>query len=73
PESVKSGRRIEELAAPPRKRERLPPKPGSLKPGAVPGAVKAAPASRIEPQLATQVPNPPGGEGPAEKTGELWL
>ncbi|TIP50457.1 MAG: ATP-dependent DNA ligase, partial [Mesorhizobium sp.] len=73
PESVKSGRRIEELAVPPKRRERLPPKPGSLKPGALPGAVKAAPPSRIEPQLATQVAKPPGGEGPAEKTGELWL
>ncbi|RVD17628.1 DNA ligase D [Mesorhizobium sp. M4B.F.Ca.ET.017.02.2.1] len=73
PESVKSGRRIEELAAPPRKAERLPPKAGSLKPGALPGAVKAAPPSRIEPQLATQVPKPPGGEGPAENTSEHWL
>jgi len=73
PESVKSGRRIEELAAPPKKRERLPPKPGSLKPGALPGAVKADPPSRIEPQLATQVPKPPGGEGPADNTRELWL
>ncbi|TGR89575.1 ATP-dependent DNA ligase, partial [bacterium M00.F.Ca.ET.191.01.1.1] len=42
-------------------------------PGALPGAVKAAPPSRIEPQLATQVPKPPGGEGPAENTSELWL
>lgn len=73
PESVKSGRRIEELVAPPKKRERLPPKPGSLKPGALPGAVKAAPPARIEPQLATSVPKPPGGDDPAERTGELWL
>ncbi|CDX20318.1 ATP-dependent DNA ligase [Mesorhizobium sp. ORS 3324] len=71
PESVKSGRRIEELVAPPKKPERLPPKPGSLKPGALPGAVKAEPPSRIEPQLATQVPKPPGG--PVEDTGTLWL
>jgi DNA ligase D len=73
PESVKSGRRIEELVAPPKKRERLPPKPGSLKPGALPGALKAAPPARIEPQLATPVPKPPGGDDPAERTGELWL
>ncbi|MDX8526407.1 DNA ligase D [Mesorhizobium sp. MSK_1335] len=73
PESVKSGRRIEELVAPPKKRERLPPKAGSLKPGALPGAVKGEPPTRIEPQLATQVPKPPGGDDPAERTGELWL
>ncbi|TIS31748.1 MAG: DNA ligase D, partial [Mesorhizobium sp.] len=69
PESVKSGRRIEELAAPPKKPQRLPPKPGSLKPGALPGAVKADPPSRIEPQLAAQVSEPPDGED----TGTLWL
>lgn len=71
PESVKSGRRIEELAAPAKKPQRLPPKPGSLKPGALPGAVKGDPPSRIEPQLATQVAEPPGG--PIENTGTLWL
>ncbi|MGX5851181.1 DNA ligase D [Mesorhizobium sp. PL10] len=71
PESVKSGKRIEELVAPPKKPARLPPKPGALKPGALPGAVKGDPPSRIEPQLATQVPKPPGG--PVEDTGELWL
>ncbi|TIW58487.1 MAG: DNA ligase D, partial [Mesorhizobium sp.] len=73
PESVKTGRRIEELVAPPKKRERLPPKPGSFKPDALPGAVKAPPSGRIEPQLATQVPKPPGGNDPAEHTGQLWL
>ncbi|MBZ9763172.1 DNA ligase D [Mesorhizobium sp. CA8] len=73
PESVKSGRRIEELAAAPKKTERLPPKRGSLKPGALPGAVKANPPSRIEPQLATQVSKPPGSDDPAERTGQLWL
>lgn len=73
PESVKSGRRIEELVALPKKRERLPPKAGSLKPGALSGAVKGDPPSRIEPQLATQVPKPPGSDDPAERTGELWL
>lgn len=71
PESVKSGKRIEELVAPPKKPARLPPKPGALKPGALPGAVKGDPPSRIEPQLATQVPKPPGR--PLEDTGELWL
>lgn len=71
PESVKSGKRIEELVAPPKKPARLPPRPGSLKPGALPGAVRGDPPSRIEPQLATQVPKPPGG--PVEDTGELWL
>lgn len=71
PESVKSGKRIEELVAPPKKPTRLPPKPGALKPGALPGAVRGDPPSRIEPQLATQVPKPPGG--PLEDTGELWL
>ncbi|TPJ56785.1 DNA ligase D [Mesorhizobium sp. B2-7-1] len=73
PESVKSGRRIEELVTPPKKRERLPPKAGSLKPGALPGAVKGDPPTRIEPQLATQVTEPPGGEHPSRKTPELWL
>ncbi|MER8829918.1 DNA ligase D [Mesorhizobium sp. M0938] len=72
PESVKSGRRIEELVEPPKPAGR-PVKPVVLKPGALPGAVKAPPPSRIEPQLATQVPKPPGGEGPAEKTRETWL
>jgi len=71
PESVKSGRRIEELAPPPRKPERLPPKVGSLNPGALPGAVEGAPPARIEPQLAIQATEPPGG--PAEETGTLWL
>lgn len=73
PESVKSGRRIEELAAPPKRTERLPPKRGSLKPGALPGAAKGDPPARIEPQLATQVTEPPGGEHPSRKTPELWL
>ncbi|RWF61508.1 MAG: ATP-dependent DNA ligase, partial [Mesorhizobium sp.] len=35
----------------------------------LPGAVKADPPSRIEPQLAAQVSEPPGGED----TGTLWL
>ncbi|RWB51484.1 DNA ligase D [Mesorhizobium sp.] len=73
PESVKSGRRIEELAAPRKKPQRLPPRAGSLKPGTLPGAVKGDPPTRIEPQLATQVTEPPGSEHPAQKTRELWL
>jgi DNA ligase D len=73
PESVKSGRRIEELAALAKRPERLPPRLGSLKPGALPGAVKGNPPARIEPQLATQAPKPPGGDEPAERTGERWL
>ncbi|UCI24709.1 DNA ligase D [Mesorhizobium sp. B2-8-5] len=72
PESVKSGRHIEELVAV-KKPPRLPPKAGSLKPGALPGAVRGDPPSRVEPQLATQVPKPPGGDDPAGRTGELWL
>ncbi|TPL56695.1 DNA ligase D [Mesorhizobium sp. B2-4-4] len=71
PESVKSGRRIEELVAPPP--AKAAPRPGTLKPGALPGAVKASPAARIEPQLATQVPKPPGGDDPGDRTGESWL
>ncbi|MCP9232907.1 DNA ligase D [Mesorhizobium sp. LMG 17147] len=72
PESVKSGRRIEELAATPKPAAK-PAKPVVLKPGALPGAVKAPSPSRIEPQLATQVPKPPGGDDPAARTGEAWL
>ncbi|TPK35071.1 DNA ligase D [Mesorhizobium sp. B2-5-3] len=71
PESVKSGRRIEELVAPPP--AKAAPRPGTLKPGALPGAVKTSPAARIEPQLATQVPKPPGGDDPGDRTGESWL
>lgn len=67
PESVKSGKRIEELAAPAKPAAK--PKPGSLKPGTLPGAFKAPALSRIEPQLATQVPKPPDGED----TREAWL
>lgn len=67
PESVKSGRRIEELVAPAKPVAK--PKPGALKPGTLPGAFKAPALSRIEPQLATQVPKPPDGED----TREVWL
>ncbi|MEP6564460.1 MAG: non-homologous end-joining DNA ligase, partial [Mesorhizobium sp.] len=68
PESVKSGRRIEELVASP-KPPGKPAKPVALKPGALPGAVRAPVPARIEPQLATQIARPPDGED----TGEQWL
>jgi bifunctional non-homologous end joining protein LigD len=71
PESVKSGRRIEELGAP-RKRPADPKpaaRPRRLEPGALPGAIKEPAPARILPQLATQVTRPPGGEG----TREAWL
>jgi DNA ligase D len=55
PESVKSGRRIEELvAAPP------PQPPRALRPGALPGAVRK-PVEPIAPQLASPVTLPPEG------------
>ena len=72
PESVKSGLRIEELVAP-AKPTGKPAKPVALKPGALPGAVKAAVPARIEPQLATHIAKPPGGDDPADRTGEVWL
>lgn len=72
PESVKTGRRIEELVAPP-KPSAKPAKPVALKPAALPGAVKAAAPARIEPQLATQIAKPPGGDDPGDRTGEVWL
>lgn len=56
PESVKTGRRIEELVAPPKK---PPSKPDDLKPEMLPGAVRASMPARVEPQLATTVPKPP--------------
>ncbi len=55
PESVKSGRRIEELVAPPQQ----PPRPP--RPGKVAGAVKAAFPTAIAPQLATAAAAPPSG------------
>ena len=62
PESVKSGRRIEELV------ETSAPKakPVKLKPGALPGAVKAPMPGRVAPQLATSAEAPP-------KDDEGWL
>lgn len=55
PESVKSGRRIEELLPPP------PPPRKALRPGALKGARKAPMPARIEPQLASAQPDPPAG------------
>jgi bifunctional non-homologous end joining protein LigD len=55
PESVKSGRRIEELVATPPPA----PKPVRLRPGALPGAVKAPMPVRVAPQLATPAEAPP--------------
>ncbi|MEI2302122.1 DNA ligase D [Ensifer sp. MJa1] len=65
PESVKSGRRIEDLVEQPKK----PAKPTVLRPGALPGAVRGAKPERIEPQLASPVAKPPGA--PLEKA--KWL
>ncbi|GAB5375773.1 MAG: DNA ligase D [Acuticoccus sp.] len=67
PESVKSGRRIEELmpATPPTR----PPEPSgpaaprrALRPGALKGAIRVAMPSRIAPQLASPRADPPSGE-----------
>ncbi len=65
PESVKSGRRIEELVEKPRPV----PNPAALKPGSLQGAVQAPLPARLEPQLATQVADPPHGKD----TKETWL
>lgn len=65
PESVKSGRRIEELVVQPK----APVKPLALKPGRLHGAVKAVAPTRIEPQLATNAAVPPSGD---EENGG-WL
>lgn len=58
PESVKSGRRIEELVEQPRTATG----PLKLKPGSVRGALKAAAPDQIQPQLASQASDPPGGD-----------
>ena len=55
PESVKTGRRIEELVGAEPAGEA-----GRLRPGALPGAVKAPAPERLEPQLATPVGEPAG-------------
>lgn len=63
PESVKSGRRIEELLAPPaRPTTRLRP-PAPLRPSALPGAAKAPMPARIPAQLASPAAEAPSGEG----------
>jgi DNA ligase D len=56
PESVKSGRRIEELVAPPPARSAR-----KVRPSALPGAVKGPP-ELLTPQLATPVAEPPAGD-----------
>ena len=58
PESVKSGRRIEELVVPEPARAG----PMRLRPGALPGAVRAGVPKRVEPQLASPVATPPEGD-----------
>lgn len=65
PESVKSGRRIEELV----ERPKPPTKPVKVNPGHLPGAVKAPVPTRVEPQLATPTATPP--ESIREQ--ETWL
>lgn len=57
PESVKSGRRIEDLLAP-----AAPTKPKRLRPGALPGAERAPIPDRIAPQLASPAAAPPAGD-----------
>ena len=59
PESVKSGRRIEELV----EREKPKAKPAAPKPQLLRGAVKRPLQARIEPQLATSADAPPHGAG----------
>jgi DNA ligase D len=65
PESVKSGRLIEELAETPAPAAS---KAARLRPGALPGAVRASMPERVEPQLATSVSAPPRDTGQ-----EKWL
>lgn len=54
PESVKTGRRIEELVAPVR--------PMRLQPGRLPGAVRGELPGKVAPQLATAAAQPPAGD-----------
>ncbi|MDQ2634700.1 MAG: DNA ligase D [Pseudomonadota bacterium] len=65
PESVKSGRRIEELVEAPKPVA----KPARIRPGSVQGARRAEPPRIVEPQLATQVRDPPDGK----LTKDAWL
>ena len=62
PESVASGRRIEDLVAPAPAPARAPRRP-RLRPGWLPGAVEAAGPVRVAPQLASPAAAPPGGAG----------
>ncbi len=55
---MKSGRRIEELVAPPPR----PAKPPRLRPGALPGAVRAPAPASLPPQLAAPAEAPPAGD-----------
>ena len=65
PQSVKSGLTIDEVRpAPPR-----PKRPVKLEPGKLKGAVAAPMPTKIQPQLATAIADPP--PGPGEKT--RWL
>lgn len=59
PESVKSGRRIEDLVAAPAPARAAAPR--RLRPGAAPGAVKGPLPAGLAPQLATAVAAPPDG------------
>jgi DNA ligase D len=63
PESVKSGRRIEELAAAPSPAPPAPKPPPRLRPGTVPGAVRSPLPARLPPQLADPASDPPAGDG----------
>lgn len=65
PESVKSGRRIEELVGKPKPAGR----PVKFNLGAIPGAVKGALPARIKPQLAVPMAIPPG----RADRGEIWV
>ncbi len=64
PESVKTGRRIEELVAPPKTAAKV----GALRPGKVSGAREGVMPARLEPQLATAAAEPPSDKG-----NSLWL
>ena len=61
PESVKSGRRIEELVASSEPPPKLT-KPAKLAPAKVPGAAKAPMPATVSPQLATPAQQPPKGD-----------
>lgn len=69
PESVKSGRRIEELVEPP--------KPAQvqveLKPGKLKGAERGPMPERLSPQLATSADAPPKDQQKGTAKGKVWL